>query len=73
MYISSEGGLFIIGVYVDDIVLATGNEDRMRHIKRVLGQHFEGKDMGRLHYFLSINVIPDLDTGNIWIGQSTYT
>ncbi|KAJ0936639.1 putative RNA-directed DNA polymerase [Helianthus annuus] len=45
-------------VYVDDIVL-TGNSDSfLTHFIKILGNRFSIKDLGSLHHFLGIEVIP---------------
>jgi hypothetical protein len=72
LYVASEGEIFIIAVYVDDLLLAGTNEKQMNEIKRNLAKQFRTKDMGELHYFLGVNVIHDRNAGTIWIGQPTY-
>ena len=69
----SEGEAFIIGVYVDDIILAGKSEKKMPDIKKALSDKFEMKDLGELHYFLGVKVIQDRKKGTIWIGQPVYT
>ena len=73
IYTSTEGGLFILAVYVDDILLAGKSEQRIAQIKSDLGKRFQLKDMGELHYFLGVSVKQSHGTGNIWVGQPTYT
>ena len=50
IYRACEGGVFIIGVYVDDIILAAETEKRLNDVKLVLAKRFDFKDMGKLHY-----------------------
>ena len=45
----------------------------MAAIKQAFSQEFQVRDMGELHYFLGVKVVQDKDTGNIWIGQDSYT
>ena len=59
IYRASEGEAFIIGVYVDDIILAGKSEKKMAYIKKALSDKFEMKDLGELHYFLGTKVIQD--------------
>ena len=73
IYTASEGEAFIIGVYVDDIILAGKSEKKMADIKKALSDKFEMKDLGELHYFLGVKVIQDRKKGTIWIGQPVYT
>ena len=70
---SSEGEMFIIGVYVDDIVLARKSNKRIEEVKKALAKQFDIKDMGKLHYFVGMKVIQNEETGEVWIGQPAYT
>ena len=73
IYIASEGESFIIGVYVDDIVLAGRSQKRMDEVKRDISEKFEVKDLGELNYFLGVNIVQDHKNGTVWIGQPLYT
>ena len=64
--------MFLIGVYVDDIILAGKNDKKINELKRALGAKFNIEDMGKLHYFLGMNVLQDEKNGNVWIGQPAY-
>ena len=69
----SEGEMFIVAVYVDDIVLGGRSKAKMIAVKAELSQKFEMKDLGTLHHFLGVKVIQDQLAGVIWIGQPLYT
>jgi len=43
-------------VYVDDIVLASNSLDEIDHLKSSLRSHFHIRDLGKLKYFLGIEV-----------------
>ncbi|XP_019240383.1 PREDICTED: rac-like GTP-binding protein RHO1 [Nicotiana attenuata] len=43
-------------VYVDDIVVTGNDQDGIINLKQHLFQHFQTKDLGRLKYFLGIEV-----------------
>lgn len=73
IYRASEGDMCIIGVYVDDIVLAGKSEDRLKEVKEELAKQFDIKDMGKLHYFLGMKVVQNDQTSEVWIGQPAYT
>ena len=72
IYVSSEE-TFLIGVYVNDIILATNCERRMEEVKKSLWNQFEIKDLGKLNYFLGVKIPQDHRRGTIWIGQPIYT
>ena len=73
IYVDAGGDTFFIGVYVDDIVLAGRTYERITEAKETLSQKFDIKDMGKLHYFLGMQVLQDKKTGNTWVGQPAYT
>ena len=75
LYISSEGKgeMFVVAIYVDDVVLAGKSDQRMREVKDALAERYEMKDLGFLHHFLGVKVIHNEDTGKVWIGQPSYT
>ena len=72
LYVPSEGEMFIIAVYVDDILLAGKCDERMIGVKSALSERFDVKDMGELHYFLGVNINQN-QNGDVWIGQPVYT
>ena len=73
IYTSTEGGMSIIGVYVDDIVIAGESTEKVQEVKHTLSRKFNMKDLGELNHFLGVQVIQDHDKGTMWIGQSQYT
>ena len=54
---ASEGVMFLIAVYVDDILLAGRSHRRLTAIKQALSEKFQVKDLGELHYFLGVKVV----------------
>ena len=71
--IDSEGEIFVIAVYVDDIILGGRSETKMKTVKKDLSQQFKMKDLGQLHHFLGVTISQNQSTGSIWIGQPLYT
>ena len=69
LYMASEGELFIIAVYADDIVLAGSSDKQMVQVKETLAKQFQVKDMGELHYFLGVNIDQDKESDRVCIGQ----
>ena len=41
-------------------------------MKESLSRKFDINDMGKLHYFLGMQVVQDQQTGDTWIGQPNY-
>ncbi|KAI5330217.1 hypothetical protein L3X38_029615 [Prunus dulcis] len=63
--------MMILLLYVDDIVLTGSNSNQLRTFIHRLGIEFEIKDLGRLHYFLGVEVsyLPD----SVHLTQNKYT
>lgn len=72
IYTASEGEMFIIAVYVDDIILACKDLERITTVKNHLSSKYKMKDMNKLQYFVGVQVVHSLRQGYIWLGQSTY-
>ncbi|RVW49045.1 Retrovirus-related Pol polyprotein from transposon RE1 [Vitis vinifera] len=67
---SATRGVTVLLVYVDDIIV-TGNDERGKHeVKQRLATKFEIKELGKLKYFLSIEVA--YSTQGIFISQQKY-
>ncbi|CAH9112472.1 unnamed protein product [Cuscuta epithymum] len=67
---SSHGTLIYFLVYVDDIVLTGNNAKAVEEFVRQLTHKFSVKDLGMLHHFLGIEVVPT-PTG-IFLTQRQY-
>ena len=68
IYIAKGGEPFIIGIYVDDILLAGKNDKRISEVKLALAERFDVKDLGELNYFLGVKIVQNHRAGTIWIG-----
>ena len=65
-----EGNVFLISLYVDDLII-TGNACKLTvEIKNQLSREFEMKDLGKLNYCLGLEVWKE--TGKTMITQSKY-
>ncbi|WVY99969.1 hypothetical protein V8G54_026039 [Vigna mungo] len=67
---SKSGGVTILLVYVDDIILTGDDKEEQRLLSQCLGKEFEIKTLGKLKYFLGIEV--DHSKKGIFISQQKY-
>ena len=72
IYTSTSDDLFILAVYVDDILLAERSQRKIAQVKAALGKRFQVKVMGEFHYFLGVSVKQNSETGETWISQPAY-
>ena len=57
IYILKSGGeIFIIAVYVDDIILAWKTSERIQKFINAIAEKFDITDMGKLHHFVGIKI-----------------
>lgn len=61
----------IVLVYIDDMIVTGDDCEKIDMLKRMLATEFELKDLGKLRYFLSIEIACSL-TGLI-LNQRKYT
>jgi hypothetical protein len=66
----SDEGIMVITIYVDDLIVGGDNEKEVEHVKRLLKQKFDMKDLGELKFFLGIEVIRTPE--GIWLLQRQY-
>ncbi len=50
----TDHGIIVIVIYVDDLIIIRDSDGDIFDLKKLLKQKFEMKDLGKLHYFLSI-------------------
>eukprot|EP00253_Pinus_taeda_P007865 PITA_07865 len=68
-YLVVENELLILVLYVDDLFLI-GSSKRIGDCKKNLATKFDMKDLGRMHYFLGLEVWQQ--KGEIFLGQGRY-
>ena len=67
---NQQGVYLILLIYVDDILITGNDQDQISNLIRQLGNLFSMKDLGKLHYFLGIEVTYDGDC--MHLTQSKY-
>ncbi len=65
-----NGNFVVLAVYVDDIIVSAKHEADVEIIKKSFSERFGIKDLGKLHYFLGIQV--QQSPQGVWIGQQKY-
>ena len=53
---NSSGQCIYLVVYVDDIVITSNDQNGIQKLKQHLFTHFQTKDLGKLKYFLGIEI-----------------
>lgn len=72
LFVKHEGSdIVILLLYVDDIILTGSSPQLVQTVIDDLGAVFDMKDMGRLAYFLGLQVSYD-STGGIFVHQTKY-
>ncbi len=66
-------GLLLIGLYVDDPLMAESNKDKILQIKKELTNRFEMKDLGNASVMLGIEITRNRRNRQLFISQSDYT
>nr|XP_028949296.1 uncharacterized protein LOC114821382 [Malus domestica] len=72
LFVKTDGAdMIILLLYMDDIILTWSNSSKVQEVIQELSVVFELKDMGKLTYFLGLQV--DYKTnGDIFLNQSKY-
>ena len=71
MKVSGSKYIFLV-LYVEDILLATNDNDMLVEINQLLFSHFDIKDMGEASYVLGIQILCDRPNGIMRLSQQTY-
>ncbi|CAE5963143.1 unnamed protein product [Arabidopsis arenosa] len=72
LFVKYNDGIFIaLLVYVDDIVIASNNDDAVSQLKATLAAAFKLKDLGQVKYFLGLEIARNKD--GISLCQRKYT
>ena len=54
---NTQGRILIVSLYVDDLIFTGNNEKMFKHFKESMQQQFDMTDLGKMKYFLGIEVI----------------
>ena len=57
--------MILVALYVDDLVLASSNNDLLKSAKEALSERFDMTDLGPLKYFLGMEVEQDVVAGRV--------
>jgi len=68
----SDEGTLLIGVYVDDMVVATDCNDLYDKFKKSIGSKFKLKDLGNIKHCIGMEIKQDLATYHISMNQNLY-
>lgn len=73
VYYSIEGKrIFIVAIYVDDIIVFSNNKEMEERLAKVLFDEFKMKDMGEISSVLGIRVTRNRKSGIISLDQTNY-
>jgi hypothetical protein len=68
---TKDGGkILIVSLYVDDLIFIRNNEDMFERFKESMKKEFAMSDLGKMKYFLGVEVIQD--HYGIFINQKKY-
>ncbi|KAI3647783.1 hypothetical protein MP228_008004 [Amoeboaphelidium protococcarum] len=69
---TDDGKLFLIVLYVDDILLICQDKDAIKQVKKQMMERFDMKDLGKVDYMVGIKVERDDDKKLIKLSQKAY-
>ena len=73
IYMRGEGDKrIIVGVYVDDLIIACADRSELDAFKASLCERFSMKDLGSLSHCLGMEIHQDLEKGTVTITQRSY-
>ncbi len=72
MKTDQQGTAAIIGVHVDDLMIAARTDALIKQTVRDLQQHFQVKELGPVQWLLGIAVQRDREAGTTLIHQHKY-
>ncbi|KAH9689148.1 Integrase catalytic domain-containing protein [Citrus sinensis] len=67
-----DNDFIILLLYVDDMLVAGPNKDRVQELKAQLAREFEMKDLGPANKILGMQIHRDRNNRKIWLSQKNY-
>ncbi|KAL3834104.1 hypothetical protein ACJIZ3_008840 [Penstemon smallii] len=67
-----DGDFVILLLYVDDMLVAGPNKDRIKELKAQLAREFEMKDLGPANKILGMQIYRDRNNRKIWLARQNY-
>ncbi|KAH9681067.1 Integrase catalytic domain-containing protein [Citrus sinensis] len=67
-----DNDFIILLLYVDDMLVAGPNKDRVQELKAQLAREFEMKDLGPANKILGMQIHRDRNNMKIWLSQKNY-
>ncbi|KAH9659037.1 Integrase catalytic domain-containing protein [Citrus sinensis] len=67
-----DNNFIILLLYVDDMLVAGPNKDRIQELKAQLAREFEMKDLGPANKILGMQIHRDRNNRKIWLSQKNY-
>jgi hypothetical protein len=64
--------VFLVVVYVDDLILATSSKTEVKDFKQAMADKFAMKDLGELETYLGLKIIRDREKRTIALSQTKY-
>jgi len=59
-------------LYVDDMLIASGNKTHVQKLKAQLKKEFNVKDLGEVKKILGMKITRDRGSGRLWLSQKNY-
>ena len=69
---SDSEDFIIFLLYMDDMLVASYNKDRVQELKAQLAREFDMKDLGLVNKILGMQIHRDRDNRKIWLSQKNY-
>jgi hypothetical protein len=70
-YLFDRSNLLVLVLHIDDLINTRSSKKLIAECKVSLGQEFDMKDIGLMHYFLDLEVCHG--TREVFLGQGKYT